>query len=102
MCHYSLYHTDLLTKEVEGQSHFSSRMYVVKERIPNSFIHSTNIRGAYHILLESFVSGDGVGQTRLLFCWVGDPGEVHLNSEPGLTGRDWVASQNGNHVSKAD
>lgn len=58
---------DLLTKELEGWSHFSSRIYIVKEIISKSFIHSTSISRACHIFRDGFVSGDRVGQARLLF-----------------------------------
>lgn len=77
---------DLVTEEAERWSHFSLRIYIVNKRVPDSFIHSTNICGACHTFLVTFVSDGRVGQARLL-CRVGlgDPGEVHLNVEPGLT-----------------
>lgn len=55
--HYSAKQMDLLTKGVEGwpslEHHFSFRIYILKDRVPNSLINATrNICGERHILLD--------------------------------------------------
>lgn len=75
--------------------HFCSRIFAVKQRVTNSFNLSfkRNVCEARHVLLDSFASGSRVGQVRLLLSRGGGGGPgVCLNSEPGLTARNWATN----------
>lgn len=93
-CHYSADPMNLLTKEVEPRG-LTSRIFAVKQRVTNSFNLSfkRNVCEARHVLLDSFASGGRVGPARSLLSRVGGGGPgVCLNSEPGLTARNWAAN----------